>query len=129
MQFRTANMRLQSAFSHGYCAAKNARKEVNMKFVVLFGDDPDASADVRRKHMSEHLAFLERNSHQVNAAGPMKTPDGQAAGGIWIVDANDVREVDQLVKEDPFWPTGLRKSVRILAWSQVYADGKRLITV
>ena len=61
----------------------------------------------------------------VNAAGPLKTPGGQGAGGIWIVDANDAGEVDQLVKQDPFWPTGLRKSVRILAWNQVYAEGRR----
>ena len=57
-----------------------------MKFVVLFEDHPDASADVRRNHMSEHLAFLERNSRKVNAAGPLKTSSGQGAGGIWIVD-------------------------------------------
>ena len=97
-----------------------------MKFVVMFEDDPDAGADLRRNHMSGHLAFLERNSDKVNAAGPLKTPDGQAAGGIWIVDANDAGEVDRLVRDDPFWPTGLRKSVRILAWNQVYAGGKRL---
>ena len=43
-----------------------------MRFVVLFEDHPDAGADVRRNHMSDHLAFLERNSHKVNAAGPLK---------------------------------------------------------
>jgi uncharacterized protein len=99
-----------------------------MKFVVLFEDDPDADPDIRRNHMAEHLAFLER-SRKVNAAGPLKTPGGQGAGGIWIVDANDADEVDQLVKQDPFWPTGLRKSVRILAWSQVYAEGKRRVVI
>ena len=80
-------------------------------------------------HMYEHLAFLERNSCKVNAAGPLKTPGGQSAGGIWIVDANDAGEVDQLVREDPFWPTRLRQSVRILAWNQVYAAGRRLDVV
>lgn len=97
-----------------------------MKFVVLFEDDPDAGAGVRRDHMPAHLAFLARNSRKVDAAGPLKTPGGQGAGGLWLVDANDAAEVDRLVKEDPFWPTGLRKSVRILAWNQVYAEGKRL---
>jgi uncharacterized protein YciI len=106
------------------CRSK-APEEVSMKFVVLFEDDPDAGADLRRHHMSEHLAFLERNAHKVNAAGSLKTPGGQGAGGIWIVDAKDAGEVDQLVKQDPFWPTGLRKSVRILAWNQVYAEGRR----
>ncbi len=97
-----------------------------MKFVVLFEDNPDAGADLRRNHMPEHLAFLERNSRKVSAAGPLKTPGGQGAGGLWIVEADDAGEVDSLIKQDPFWPTGLRKSARILAWNQVYAEGRRL---
>jgi uncharacterized protein YciI len=98
-----------------------------MKFVVLFEDNPALGMDVRRKHMSEHLAFLERNAARVQAAGPLKTPDGEGAGGLWIVDADASSEVDALVEQDPFWPTGLRKSVRILTWTQVFADGRRLI--
>ena len=98
-----------------------------MKFVVLFEDDPAAGADARRKHMPAHLTFLERHATKVRAAGPLKTSDGHGAGGLWLVDAADLAEVEALVKEDPFWPTGLRKSVRILAWNQVFSDGRRLI--
>jgi uncharacterized protein YciI len=100
-----------------------------MKFVVLFEDDPATGADVRRKHMAEHLAFLERNAATVRAAGPLQSPDGKGAGGLWIVDANGPSDIDALVKEDPFWPIGLRKSVRILAWTQVFADGQRLVAI
>jgi hypothetical protein len=32
--------------------------------------------------------------------------------------------VRRLCERDPFWPTGLRKSVRILEWRQVFADGQ-----
>ena len=99
-----------------------------MDFVVLFEEDPAAGPDVRRQHMPAHLAFLERHSGKVRAAGPLRTTDGQDAGGLWMVDATDSSEVDTLVKEDPFWPTGLRKAVRILAWDQVFADGRRLIS-
>jgi hypothetical protein len=42
----------------------------------------------------------------MQAAGPLTTLDGQGAGDLWIVNANDPSEVDALVKEDPFWPTG-----------------------
>jgi hypothetical protein len=35
--------------------------------------------------------------------------------------------VHALVKDDPFWPTGLRRSVRIPSWAQIFADGRRLI--
>lgn len=97
-----------------------------MKFVVLFEDNPDAGPDVRRSHMPEHLAFLERHAEHVESAGPLRTIEGQGAGGIWIVEAESSEQVDQLVREDPFWPTGLRKSVRILGWHRVFASGRRL---
>ncbi len=99
-----------------------------MKFVVLFEDDLSAGSDVRRQHMPAHLAFLEKHAGKVRAAGPLVMSDGHGAGGLWVVDAVDPSEVNALVKEDPFWPTGLRKSVRILAWNQVFADGRRLIS-
>jgi uncharacterized protein YciI len=100
-----------------------------MKSVVFFEDDTTAGTEVRRKHMSEHLAFLERQATKIRAAGPLRSSDSQAAGGLWLVEASDSFEVQALVREDPFWPTGLRKSVRIFAWNQVFADGQRLIAV
>jgi uncharacterized protein len=74
-----------------------------------------------------HLSFLEKNAMQIKAAGPLRAPSGDPAGGLWIVEADSPDVVDALVKEDPFWPTGLRRSVRILSWSQVFAEGRRLI--
>ena len=100
-----------------------------MKFVVLFEDNPGAGTGVRAKYMADHLAFLEQNSANVEAAGPLKDQDGSTAGGLWIVEATNEAQVRKLVEEDPFWPTGLRKSVRILSWTQVFADGQRLIDV
>jgi uncharacterized protein YciI len=60
------------------------------------------------------------------AAGPLRTQDGQAAGGLWLTEAQDYSVIDTLVRLDPFWPTGLRRSVRILGWHQVFADGRRM---
>jgi hypothetical protein len=99
-----------------------------MKYVVLFEDDPEVGSDVRRTYMSEHLAFLERSADQVESAGALRTTEGEGAGGIWIVEAESAVDVDSLVKQDPFWPTGLRKSVQILEWNQVFAGGQRLTT-
>lgn len=94
-----------------------------MLFAVLFEDDP-ARADARARHMADHLAFLEREADSVRAAGPL-SEDGEAAGGLWLVEAADAAAVRRLVEADPFWPTGLRRSVRILAWRQVFAEGRR----
>jgi uncharacterized protein len=99
-----------------------------MKFIVLFEDNPQADPNLRRKFMPEHLAFLERNADKVKAAGPLTAQNNAPAGGLWIVDTDDAASVTTLVHQDPLWPTGLRKSVQILIWTQVFTDGQRLIS-
>src|SRR6516225_7425112 len=94
---------------------------------VLFEDNPNLDSDVRRQHMAAHLAFREKNAARIKAAGPPRAVPGDQAGGLWLVEAESAGVVDVLVKEDPFWPTGLRRSVRILEWSQVFLEGKPLI--
>lgn len=98
-----------------------------MLFAVMFEDNPGTGADIRARHMPDHLAFLERNHASITAAGPLATTTGSGAGGMWLVEAVNEAGVRKLVEEDPLWPTGLRKSVRILSWNQVFADGQRLI--
>ena len=98
-----------------------------MKYAVLF-EDNDEFAHMRPKFMADHLQFLGDNSDRIEIAGPMKdSANGEPAGGLWIVEAEDAQQVQELVETDPFWPTGLRKSIRILEWTQVYANGAKLI--
>lgn len=97
-----------------------------MKYLVIFEDNPDVGPDVRSQHMAAHLQFLKRYSSSVNFAGPLKEADGSSAGGAWVVDAADASEVERLITEDPFWPTGLRKSCRVLLWTQVFANGRAM---
>lgn len=98
--------------------------EETKMFAVLFTDDPDR-AEARERLMPQHLDFLEHHKDHVLAAGPLRGAGGEAAGGLWLVEAPDRAAVERLVEEDPFWPTGLRKSVSILEWRRVFADGKR----
>jgi len=100
-----------------------------MKFIVLFEDNPGVGSDVRKRNMPQHLQFLSENSEYIDAAGPLNNADGSGAGGIWIVEAASESDVTHLVETDPFWPTGLRKSVRILSWTQVFANGEALISL
>lgn len=98
-----------------------------MKYVILFEDNDDY-AHMRAQFMGDHLQFLSDHADRIEAAGPLK--DGHSAtpaGGIWIVDADDAGQAQTLVETDPFWPTGLRKSVRVLEWTQVFVDGKKMI--
>ena len=96
-------------------------------FAVLFEDDPRLAAEARRRHMAAHLDFLERNAAAIRAAGPLAEADGSPGGGLWLVEAADRAAVDVLVRGDPFCPTGLRRSIRVLEWTQVFAEGGRRI--
>jgi len=98
-----------------------------MLYAVLFEDNTDL-AHMRSKHMPDHLTFLETHADTIRSAGPLEdTADETPAGGLWLVEAEDTKAVGRLVETDPLWPTGLRKTVRILRWTQVYADGERRI--
>lgn len=98
-----------------------------MKVIILFEDAKDADPDTRKRHMGAHLAFLERHRDAIEAAGPLSDPDGAGRDGAWIVEAEDEAAIEALIREDPFWPTGLRAGYTIIPWRQVFAGGVRLI--
>lgn len=98
-----------------------------MKFIILFEDAPDADPSIRKTHMEQHLSFLESHSDMIEAAGQLSDDGGGGRDGLWIVEAERKEDVEHLIHEDPFWPTGLRKSFAILKWTQVFAAGSRLI--
>jgi uncharacterized protein YciI len=80
---------------------------------------------MRAKHMIEHVAFLENNDWSIQAAGPLiGTQNGNPAGGLWLGESDNPQAIRELIEADPFWPIGLRKSVRVLQWTQVFADGQ-----
>jgi uncharacterized protein YciI len=95
-------------------------------YVVLLEDEP-SKADVRPKYMNEHVAHLESLAGRIRFAGPLSDPKtGAAAGGMWIVEAGSPEEVRAMLEADPFYKAGLRKSIRVLAWKQVFADGRKV---
>jgi uncharacterized protein YciI len=95
-----------------------------MLYAVIFTDNAD-HADERQRLMPAHLDFLEHNRDHIRAAGPLLEASGNGAGGLWLVDAESHETVRGLVRDDPLWPTGLRKAVRILQWSQVFVAGNK----
>jgi len=95
-----------------------------MLFVALFEDEP-ARLRVRAEHMDAHLEYLERERARILVAGSLREePEGGAVGGLWIIEAADRGEAEELCHRDPFWRHGLRKSVSIRHWSKAFSDRK-----
>ena len=100
------------------------RYDSAMLYAVLFTDNA-AHAEARQRLMPAHLDFLEKHHARIRAAGPLRDADGSGAGGLWLVVADNDEDVMALVRADPLWPTGLRETVRVLQWTQVFAEGRR----
>lgn len=88
-------------------------------------EDNQGKEGLRQTHMQDHLAFLDSQAG-VLAAGPLFGTDGTGHGGMWLIEAKSARDVEAMVRADPFHDTGLRKSMTILEWRQVVRDGQRL---
>ena len=98
-----------------------------MNFIVTF-EDSEAMAHMRQKYLDDHFSFLIANQENIESAGPLfHASSGEGAGGMWTVETDTEEAVHELVKADPFWPTGLRKHYTVLGWKKAFADGKRLI--
>src|SRR4030095_2698196 len=100
------------------------RYENTMLYAVLFTDNA-AHAEARQRLMPAHLDFLDKQRDRIRAAGPLRDGDGNGAGGLWLVVADNDEDVMALVRSDPLWPTGLREAVRRLQWTQGFAEGCR----
>ena len=96
-----------------------------MMFAVLFEDDATAPRCAASIWTSIDPSSPQRGA--IHAAGPLvDARNSEPAGGLWLVEAQDLDAVRALYEQDPFWPTGLRKSVRVLEWRRVLADGQNL---
>lgn len=98
-----------------------------MLFIVEFEDNLDRQS-VRQQRMADHLAFLRRSEASIRAAGPLRqAPEGLALGALWIVEAENMEAIDALVRDDPFWQGGLRKSMSVRHWTKVHPESSAQI--
>lgn len=92
-----------------------------MQFVVLFENDPETCVTIRLSYLPLHIAFLQRHAETIEVAGNLSDGNDPAHAAMWVLNAEDEAEVERYVREDPFWPTGLRKSFKIMQWRQWFS--------
>jgi len=95
-----------------------------MLFIVRFTDDP-SRLSIRQQFMSDHLKWLEAHDDEVLVAGSLREePAANPVGACWVVECESKGAVEQLLKTDPFWVQGLRRSVEVLHWMKAFPGRK-----
>ncbi len=94
----------------------NDKKLVNMTFVIIGFDGPDAQTK-RKSHRAAHLASLEPLSRagRVIMAGPFT----DQAGSLIVIKANSLEEAKQIAREDPYTVHGIFERVEVHPFQQV----------
>ena len=93
-----------------------------MLFVVRFTDRPEQLA-IRNKFLPEHIEWLDKHRATVLVAGSVR-PDMEnpPVGALWVVEAEQKADVEQLFRTDPFWVNGLRNTYEILHWTKAFPE-------
>jgi uncharacterized protein YciI len=98
-----------------------------MLFVVRFTDHQERLA-TRKQFLPAHLEWLEAHKKHVLVPGSLRPePDAAPVGACWVVEAQDKKEVEDLLQSDPFWVQGLRKGYEIMHWFKAFPDRHVLV--
>jgi uncharacterized protein len=93
-----------------------------MLFVVRFTDRPERLA-IRKEFLPAHLEWLKKHKDIIRVAGSLRPEaDASLVGAMWVVEANDKKDIEALLLSDPFWANGLRQGVEILHWVKAFPD-------
>ena len=98
-----------------------------MLFAVIFVDKA-GHEHVRTANLQPHIAWLEANQNVILIGGSLRhEPEQTSKGGLWIAEAESKKQLESLLKTDPFFVAGLRQSYEILHWSK--SDSKRRVLI
>lgn len=85
-----------------------------MHFIIHCLDRP-GSADTRRTHLEAHKAFIAAAPVKVVISGPLLAEDNHTPiGSCFLIEADNLAQVEALHRNDPFHKAGLWDRVSIL---------------
>lgn len=98
-----------------------------MPYVIITKDKAD-SLQLRLATRDVHLAYLDKHTSKLLAAGALLNDDGSGGdGGLIIYDTDDKAVAKDFIDNDPFTKAGLFESITIRRWRKAYLDGSKRI--
>jgi uncharacterized protein len=90
-----------------------------MQFVIYCIDKPN-SLELRMATRAAHLAYIDTKPIDIVLAGPLLGADGSMKGSMFVVEANDLAEVQRFSTADPYRKAGLFDRVDIDGFRKVF---------
>jgi uncharacterized protein len=93
-----------------------------MKLFTIIAEDATNSVTLRATQLDAHLAHVETHLDQYAVAGPMRGTDGVITGSLLIVKAETIADARAFIETDPYFVTGVWRSIDIRAFNAVAGD-------
>ena len=92
------------------------------RWVVIFTDTPEMLEVRAKKDLRDaHVAYAKEHPELLIGGGLKTTPSEDFCGALWVVEANSRTEIEELVKNDPFYFPEYR-TFEIFTWGKILED-------
>lgn len=92
------------------------------RWVVIFTDSPEMLEVRAKKDLRDaHVAYAKEHPELLIGGGLKPTPGEDFCGALWVVEANSRTEIEELVKNDPFFLPEYR-TFEIFTWGKILED-------
>ena len=93
-----------------------------MLFILKFTNNPERLGLVPGLYPA-HVEWLKERTDKILVPGAIRIdPNAPPVGGLWIVNAENKAEVEDLFKTDPFWVNDLRLGYEIYYWGKAFPE-------
>ncbi len=74
------------------------------------------AAEVRAATRPAHREYMSRFADRVRCGGPLLDENGDACGGLMLIEADSEAQVREILANDPFEIAGLSERIEVLAF-------------
>jgi hypothetical protein len=90
-----------------------------MPLFVLYCEDKPGALDLRLATRPAHVEYLKTKNDQIRLGGPMLDAQGNMAGTVIVIEAEDLAAAEAFSAADPYRQAGLFGQVRITGFNRV----------
>ncbi len=90
-------------------------------YAIITTDRSDAGS-LRMDLLEMHIAHVERHLDRLSVAGPLRDEEGEFAGSLLIVKAEDEADARAFLEMDPYFKADLWNQIQINAFGAVAGD-------
>jgi uncharacterized protein YciI len=90
---------------------------------IVYCRDGEGRHELRKEVRPRHIDYLKQSAGILCSAGPQIGPDGNAFGGLFILNVGNREAAEQWTKADPMAKADVYDRIEIAEWKHLLGSG------